>query len=914
MHYPTQVLQYGPTEQFTQLLGWMGERNLFRELDPATQLVIGIAQEPLSFEELFFQILLFRIWNEPEVWAALKRAGPINLHSFDFGAAMAGLPKKPISRKVTHSHWCKAGWTSVPSHPDAEFHFRALAQMMEEDLPNIIKEEAKSISDIVKLLRCYSAITEAVAPTLALDLSYTPWLNLPYDGFLALTNPAKEAIAACFLGHGKKYTLLIRDVWASLDDCFRVIAGQPAPQLEGCLLSLQNLQWAFHDFHKKNAPTVSIMSGYVLPPWWGTLEPAPERREIEVVPDVPAPPYRIVSDLAGLIPMFEDLLEPGNLAFDIETFYADARITQDGQRMLQAVGVVTDRYRSSIRLLQFYRDGAELVWLVDLMKLGSGFKESEECEVLRQLFLEKTIVGHNVVCFDLPWVWEHLRLLATKILDTYIAHRILLNGLRDSKHDLKTCFRDIALRLPKDSGSSDWGTPELTKRQLCYAAHDVRHMHELMRWYEVHIDEPATALRTCWNLECTLAPVVVDLINRGVAVNLTQLPTIQARAEARLVKLEALVKGCLGAPELNINAPAQLLKALQTKGYRYRSTAEKMLILDGGQAAQLVLAYRHVKNRELKFLAIVQKAVRENGRVHSIYDQLGTMTGRFASKNPNLQNLPRPDKKHQEKSVRSLFVASPGHKLVIADFSQMELVVAACVVGETNMLAALHSGEDLHKGFAAFVSGRTIKELADTDRNLGKSCNFGLLYGQSACGGKADYPDGGLRGFARNKYGVMLTVEEAIRCRDLWFQMYPKFAEYHRECWRKAEAFAEQGFGYVRTLGVGRLQYFMADTDGEGKVIRPLLKHQIFSSLANTPIQGSSAEIFKLVLLKLTEQLPQVRIVNIVHDEIISEAAERDAGFVKAQIERIIVEATREIFPNAPMRAEITICDNWAQK
>ncbi len=73
MHYPTQVLQYGPTEQFTQLLGWMGERNLFRELDPATQVVIGIAQEPLSFEELFFQILLFRIWNEPEVWAALKR-------------------------------------------------------------------------------------------------------------------------------------------------------------------------------------------------------------------------------------------------------------------------------------------------------------------------------------------------------------------------------------------------------------------------------------------------------------------------------------------------------------------------------------------------------------------------------------------------------------------------------------------------------------------------------------------------------------------------------------------------------------------------------------------------------------------------------------------------------------------------
>ena len=160
----------------------------------------------------------------------------------------------------------------------------------------------------------------------------------------------------------------------------------------------------------------------------------------------------------------------------------------------------------------------------------------------------------------------------------------------------------------------------------------------------------------------------------------------------------------------------------------------------------------------------------------------------------------------------------------------------------------------------------------------------------------------------------MLTVEEAIRCRDLWFQMYPKFAEYHRECWRKAEAFAEQGFGYVRTIGVGRVQYFMAQFDDEGNVIRPLLKHQVFNSSANTPVQGASAEIFKLVLLKLTEQLPQARIVNIVHDEIISEAAEKDAEFVKAEFERIMVEATHDIFPNAPMRAEITICDNWAQK
>ena len=104
----------------------------------------------------------------------------------------------------------------------------------------------------------------------------------------------------------------------------------------------------------------------------------------------------------------------------------------------------------------------------------------------------------------------------------------------------------------------------------------------------------------------------------------------------------------------------------------------------------------------------------------------------------------------------------------------------------------------------------TIEELVDTDRNLGKG-NFGP-HGQSACGGKADYPDGGCVGLREQM--ASCSPLEAIR-RDLWFQMYPKFAEYHRESWRKAEAFAEQGFGHVRIPRRRRLQY-MADTDGGG--------------------------------------------------------------------------------------------------
>jgi DNA polymerase I-like protein with 3'-5' exonuclease and polymerase domains len=676
---------------------------------------------------------------------------------------------------------------------------------------------------------------------------------------------------------------------------------------------LQNLQWAFHDWNKK-IPAASVIKDYVLPDWWLEQEVSPEQREVEIIEDVPAPPYKYITKQEELLEMLEDLVLDGNLAFDIETYYPQARVTKEGTRMMQAVKVITNRYRSKIRLLQFYRDGAEFVWLVDLMKLGPGFADSVACECLREIFKHKTIIGHNIVCFDLPWIWEHLKIRTNSILDTYVAHRIITNGIWDMANDLKTCFLDIDLRLPKDSGSSDWGISQLSQRQISYAAHDVRWMHDLMRKYEEIIDDPDYSLRTTWNLESALCPIVVDLTNHGNPVNLERLPIIQADAEERLSAAEKAAKDFLEAPDLNLQAHAKLLKALQKKGYKAHSTQEKAMSLEGSEGARLVINYRHIRNRELKFLKIVEEAVRQDGRVHSIYDQLGTLTGRFSSRDPNSQNFPRPDKKKKDSSVRSLFQAPFGYKLNIADFSQMELVIAACVVNEPNMLAALHAKEDLHKKFAGFVKGVPADTIDDLGRNLGKSANFGLLYGQSACGGAADFPNGGLRGFARNKYGVIMTEEEAIQCRELWFEMFPGFKDYHSEGWNEARRILEDGKGSVRTKGIGRVQYFLEVRDNDDNLIRPLLLHSVFSSLVNTPVQGTSAEIFKLVMIHLTEELPQAEIVNVVHDEIVLLAREIDAEYVKQEVERIMVDSTHEIFPDAPMRAEVSIVDNWAEK
>jgi DNA polymerase I len=312
------------------------------------------------------------------------------------------------------------------------------------------------------------------------------------------------------------------------------------------------------------------------------------------------------------------------------------------------------------------------------------------------------------------------------------------------------------------------------------------------------------------------------MTNRGFGFNLDGVAEAKTDLEIRLADAERRALLWFDTPGLNLNSHVQLLAAFQAKGRNLTNTSEEALKVDGSEGALLLLEYRNIRDKELKFLTGLSAATQADGRIHAIFNSVGTKTGRFSCKDPNLQNIPKLGKGLFP--IRSLFQAAPGKKLVIADFAQMELVAAAVLAPEPKMLAAFQVGEDLHCRTASILLGRTVTKDDKANRSLAKATNFGLLYGQSAAG---------LKTYAKNSYGVTMTDEEAMQFREAFFNEYQGLAAWHD---RARAAANDPDVTEVRTHKIGRRQHL---ADAEHWWPR-------FASLVNTPIQGSCAEVAKL--------------------------------------------------------------------
>jgi DNA polymerase I len=317
-----------------------------------------------------------------------------------------------------------------------------------------------------------------------------------------------------------------------------------------------------------------------------------------------------------------------------------------------------------------------------------------------------------------------------------------------------------------------------------------------------------------------------------------------------------------------------------------------MLGANDSEGANLVIEYRNIRDHELKFVESAMEATRPDGR-HATFNPVGAKTGRFSCKDPNLQNIPQPDpKKHPERfPIRELFHAAPGKKLVIADFSQMELVAAAVIAPEPIMLDAFQNKQDLHCRTASVLLGRPISKADKDERSLAKAVNFGLLYGQKG-------PR--LKEYAKNAFDVDMTEDEGNQFYDEFFREYQGLAAWHAQA--KCDA-NDESISEVRTLAVGRRQFI-----GDKWWNR-------FTALLNTPIQGSCAEATKLALVEIDSQLQgRAALVNCVHDEIIVECDEALAPVVKNEIERIMMECSGLILNGITIEVEADIADTWADK
>lgn len=561
--------------------------------------------------------------------------------------------------------------------------------------------------------------------------------------------------------------------------------------------------------------------------------------------------HRLITHRDGLANVASDLAPStaDGIALDVETYGEDA----------------LDPRRGEIRLLTLQRKHGT-PWIVDLKAVGYDLGP------LAEILSGAVLVIHNSR-FDLGFLRAKCGLRADgRIVDTLTAARLLSHGTNNA-NDLGTVLsRHLGVEIPKGLGKSDW-SGFLLDDQLTYAAEDVIHLHALRQ--KLREELTAAGLGKVWELEEKVLHVVLDLTATGFAVDEDRLRTIQERASREADTWGEKIRERLGG-SFNVASPKQLTAALRGAGFEVDGTdVETVRSISDQHLVEAIVGYREAEKLAQQAQTLLDAT--HAGRIHAGYDPTGTATGRFSCKNPNLQNVARGE-------LRDCFIAPPGRSLVVCDYSQVELRLAAFIAKDERMVETFKAGTDLHTTTASVVLGVPVDQVSKADRQLAKAVNFGLLYGQSAPG---------LVRYAKTNYGVEITEAQAREIRDKFFATYSGLARWHRE---SREAAKRTRTKDARTiLGRRRLLPFLESKRGEwGR----------FTDLVNTPVQGTAADGLKAALVLIHERLPEdAHIVSTVHDEVVVECAEVEASAVLDLVRISMVEAL-ESMVDVPVEVE----------
>ncbi len=452
------------------------------------------------------------------------------------------------------------------------------------------------------------------------------------------------------------------------------------------------------------------------------------------------------------------------------------------------------------------------------------------------------------------------------------------------------------------SGRSQISMAQVDPQQAAaYAAADVDMTHRLAR-----VLEPELREKGHWELfvrmELPLVEVLMAMEMAGVALDVPFLQGMSTELSQRLVELEAEIQRLAGAP-FNINSSQQLAGVLfdalklptkdvtRTSTGRYSVAADVLESLRGAHPiVELILEQRELTKLQSTYVDALPALVNpQTGRLHTSYNQTGTVTGRISSSEPNLQNIPI--RSPLGRQVRRAFVARPGWLLLAADYSQVELRVLAHISGDEGLLSAFQRGEDIHATTAAAIFDVPLAQVDGNQRRLAKAVNFGLVYGMSAFG------------LARS---TGLTQDEAENFIAQYFGRFPRVRNYLEQTIAQAK-----NKGYVETL-TGRRRYFpvlQSTARGQEQNQRRAEREAI-----NAPIQGSAADIIKQASLQLHRALRErglaAQLILQVHDELVLEAPREEAQVVAALM-RQTMESAFDL--RAPLQVEVKAGANWEE-
>ncbi len=396
------------------------------------------------------------------------------------------------------------------------------------------------------------------------------------------------------------------------------------------------------------------------------------------------------------------------------------------------------------------------------------------------------------------------------------------------------------------------------------------------------------------DIEMPLVEVLVDMELAGIRVLSTELAAYSAEMERSLASLEEEIYGLAGR-RFNINSTKQLQEILFTwrklqpvrrtrTGY---SVDVDVLEALAGQdpVPERILAHRKLAKLKSTYVDSLPRMVNEStGRVHTHYVQTGTGTGRLSSKDPNLQNIPV--REEEGRRIRRAFVPAPGSVFVSADYAQVELAILAHLSGDPTLLAAFKAGKDVHRETAALIHGVAEDAVTPEMRRVGKTINFGVVYGMTA-------------------YGLSQSLKigraEADRFIRTYFERFEGVDRWLKDTIRSA---AEKG--YVETLSGRRRS--VPGIRSANRTERAAAERVA----VNSPIQGSAADLIKIAMVRLArrlrdERLP-ARLLLSVHDEIVLEAEEAVAHRVAVAAKETMERATERPIPLA---VHVELGDSW---
>ncbi len=509
-------------------------------------------------------------------------------------------------------------------------------------------------------------------------------------------------------------------------------------------------------------------------------------------------------------------------------------------------------------------------------------------------------VGQNLK-YDLLMLQQYGLEVRGKLFDTMLAHYLIEPEMKHNLDHLCQVYLNYE-KIPTENLIGSRGRNQISMRAVAlellkdYACEDADMTLQLKHALLPALDEHEL-MQLFREVEMPLVPVLVQMEMTGIKIDTNALKNYAVELRAQIIAIEEEIIALAGQ-NFNVSSPRQLGEILfeklkidqnakRTKTKQY-STNEEVLAqhIHKHPIISKILDFRGLKKLLNTYVETLPELINvKTGKIHTSYNQAVTATGRLSSNNPNLQNIPIRDENGRE--IRKAFIPSDDeHLLLSADYSQIELRIMAAISEDPGMLEAFKQNQDIHAITAARIFGVPPDEVTADMRRQAKTANFGIIYGISAFG---------------LSQRLNISRSDAKNLIDGYFLNFPKVKEYMESAIDNARK-----TGYVQTI-MGRRRY-LSDINSNNAVVRGMAERNAI----NTPIQGSAADIIKVAMVKIHNELIQnnlrSKMVLQVHDELNFDVYKPELETVSSIVKRNLEHAVN--LP-VPLTVEMKSANNW---